>query len=104
MSVCLLALCISLSGDPVQDRWLSEDKFMHFFASFAATTMAAASARTLGADASTSVWIGAGVGMGLGVAKEVRDLYHPAGHPSWRDLAWDAAGVGAGAWVASQAR
>lgn len=109
MNLCILVLCLSLQqGGPQQqrpgDRWIAEDKWKHFFASFAATAMSAAAARAAGADAETSALVGAGVGAGFGVWKELRDRSLPGGAVSARDLVWDAAGVGAGAAVALRAR
>jgi len=86
------------------DRWLAEDKFKHFFASFAVTLLAAGAARAAGLEARESMVAGAGTGVGAGVWKEVRDAGRPGGHFSVRDLVWDLAGVGAGIAVTAQAR
>jgi uncharacterized protein YfiM (DUF2279 family) len=105
VNLCLLVFCMSISGGPVEsDRWFAEDKYKHFFTSFAATTIAAAGARTLGMDADRSLAAGVGFGAGVGVWKEIRDARRPGGHFSVRDLVWDFAGVGAGAAVVGQAR
>jgi uncharacterized protein YfiM (DUF2279 family) len=105
VNACLLVLCLSLGGgrEPA-DRWLAEDKWKHFFTSFVATTLAASGARAAGLDARGSLVAGVGVGVGVGVWKEVRDHRLPGGRASVRDLAWDAAGVGAAAVVVSQSR
>lgn len=105
MNLCLLVLCVALSGpDRAADRWVAEDKFKHFFTSFAVTTIAAAGARTAGIDAGRSLAVGVGFGAGVGVWKEVRDARRPGGHFSVPDLVWDFAGVGAAAAVAAQTR
>lgn len=93
MAPLLLCLCLSLS--PAPDRWVGEDKWKHFFASFAATSMGASAARLTGLDARASLWVGVGTGAGFGVWKEVRDHRTPGGSASLRDIGWDAAGVGA---------
>lgn len=107
MNLCMLVLCLSLQQGRPQapaDRWVGEDKWKHFFASFAVTALSAAAVRATGANPETSALAGAGIGAGLGVWKELRDLRGPGGNASFRDLVWDAAGVGAGAAVALQAR
>ena len=107
MNLCMLVLCVSLQqGTPQRpaDRWVAEDKWKHFFASFVVTALSAAAVRAAGADARTSALVGAGVGTGVGAWKELRDTRDPAATPSLRDLAWDAAGVGAAAAMAAQAR
>jgi uncharacterized protein YfiM (DUF2279 family) len=105
MNACLLLLCVALSsGSGRMDRWLGEDKFQHFFASFAATAVATGAARAAGLDASSSIAVGAGTGAALGIWKEIRDERIPGRRASFRDLVWDFAGVGAAAIVAAQAR
>lgn len=107
MNLCMLVFCLALQQGRPQapaDRWVAEDKWKHFFASFAVTALSAAAVRAAGANTETSALVGAGVGAGFGVWKEVRDLRRPGGSASFRDLVWDAAGVGAGAAVALQAR
>ena len=106
MNLCMLALCVALNAAPQQprDRWVAEDKWRHFFASFVATTLAAGTARLAGLDAEKSAFVGASVGAGAGVWKELRDVRTPGSTASLRDVVWDAAGVGAGTLVALQAR
>jgi putative lipoprotein len=107
MNLCMMVLCLSLQqGTPQRpaDRWVAEDKWKHFFASFVVTALSAAAARTAGADAETSALVGAGVGTSVGVWKELRDMRSPGETPSLRDLTWDVAGVGAAAVIAAQAR
>jgi putative lipoprotein len=107
MNLCMMVLCLSLQqGTPQRpaDRWVAEDKWKHFFASFVVTALSAAAARTAGADAETSALVGAGVGTSVGVWKELRDMRSPGETASLRDLTWDVAGVGAAAAIAAQAR
>jgi uncharacterized protein YfiM (DUF2279 family) len=105
VNACLLVLCLSLSGGAeAVDAWFAEDKFKHFFTSFAVTALAASGARAAGLDASRSLAAGVAVGAGAGIWKELRDQRVPGGHFSVRDLVWDFAGVGAAAAVVSQAR
>ncbi len=106
MNLCMLALCLSLSArpDPPRDRWVGEDKWKHFFASFVVTSLSASAARATGLSPEQSALVGASVGAGAGVWKELNDRRAPGATVSFRDLAWDAAGIGAGAFVATRSR
>lgn len=108
--LCLLLLpgCATLGGGkpkaPPPDRVFAEDKLQHFFVSFIATSLAASGSRALGADRSTSLWIGAGTGAAAGAWKELNDKRTGRGTPSLLDFAWDLGGVGAATAVAAQAK
>ena len=99
----VLCLCLSLAPPSQErDRFLAEDKLKHLFASFVVTSLSASAARTAGLDAEPSLWVGVGVGTSLGVWKELRDHRRPDARASLKDLAWDLAGVGAGAALLKQ--
>ena len=76
------------------DRWLAEDKVQHFAASFAATVMAYGGARFV-VDPGPARAAAAGVAVLLGVGKEALDAGR-GGPFSFKDLAWDVAGVALG--------
>ena len=99
----MFCLCLNLSA-PQPDRWVGEDKFKHLVTSFVATSISASAARAAGLDARASVWAGVGFGAGVGVWKELRDRARPEGTASLKDLAWDAAGIGAAALVMREVR
>ncbi|MBV9773277.1 MAG: hypothetical protein JO040_04970, partial [Gemmatimonadetes bacterium] len=104
MNLCMLGLCLALSARPAppRDKWVAEDKWKHFFTSFVATSLAASAARATGLSPQGSALVGAGAGGAAGVWKELHDRTDPKGDPSFKDLVWDAAGVGAGAFVATR--
>lgn len=87
--------------DPSGDRWFAEDKFKHFWLSFAATTL------TFGfVDAAGLDWPEAGVAAGVvaggaGVWKEFSDRERGERF-SRKDLVWDALGVGVALLLAGQ--
>jgi VanZ family protein len=87
-----------------RDRFFAEDKLMHFFTSFAATSLAATGARAVGFDARDSRRIGVATGAVLGIGKEIHDLGRPGHTASVLDLVWDAGGVALGGAVANQVR
>jgi uncharacterized protein YfiM (DUF2279 family) len=79
------------------DRWFAIDKFWHFSASF----VTVGAAYHFGADRIklSSPWpttLALGGTLAVGVTKELCDLAGPTRHFSWKDLAADAAGIGAG--------
>lgn len=86
------------------DRFFAEDKLMHFFTSFAATTLAASGARVVGFDARESRRLGVAAGAVVGIGKEIHDLGRPGETASVLDLIWDAGGVALAAAVARQLR
>ncbi len=81
------------------DDWCGADKALHFTAS----AVIAGGCYALGAALFDDTWprvtLGVGVGLAAGVGKELIDLAG-YGDPSWRDLTWDALGVGVGALAA----
>lgn len=101
LPIVLSAACASGTGahpaapGPAQaDPWLAEDKLRHFALSFAATEMSFGAARlVVGRD--TALPAAATTALALGLAKELRDR-RAGGRFSFRDLAWNIAGVTAG--------
>jgi uncharacterized protein YfiM (DUF2279 family) len=107
----VLCLCFALglggggaAGDPPRDAWFAEDKYKHFAAAFAATTLSASAARTAGLERDASLRLGAATGAAFSLWKEIEDHRRPGGYFSVRDLVWDAAGVGAGVYVVGRGR
>lgn len=74
------------------DPWFGPDKGLHFGASAAL----AGGGYVGGAWVFEEPWqratVGATLSLSLGVAKELHDLAG-YGHPSWRDMTWNAAGT-----------
>ena len=79
------------------DPWLSEDKFRHAAASWAAMVFTYAVVRSINDDRDVALAAALPATAGLGIAKEVVDR-HRGGQFSLRDLAADALGAGA-AWL-----
>jgi putative lipoprotein len=88
----------------VADRWLGMDKPKHFLVAGLVESVAFAAARMAGADRRPALGVGIGVGAAASIGKELVDRTG-RGTPSFRDLAWDAAGMAAyGALLARTAR
>jgi putative lipoprotein len=99
-----ICLCLSFQAPTTRDRWVGEDKWKHFFASFVVTSLSASAARAAGLDPVPSAWVGAGVGVTAGAFKEIRDRRRENATASFRDAAWDLAGVGAATALLRQVR
>ena len=88
-----LVFTLSQQEGHVPDRWFGGDKLQHFFTSAFVQSMSYGALRTAGISHGPAL-AGATVTTGaIGVAKEVHDL-HDRNEFSFRDLTWDAAGMG----------
>jgi putative lipoprotein len=83
------------------DPWISPDKAKHFFLSAFVESVSFSAFRAANAGRGISLAGGAAVSAALGVGREIYDYYHP-GTPSFKDLAWDAAGIAAAAMALHQ--
>lgn len=81
------------------DPWWGRDKALHLGAGAVLAAGGYAAGAILWEEPEAALWTGAAVGLGAGVVKELLDLAG-MGHPSWKDLAWDAVGMGAGLLLA----
>lgn len=90
-------LALHLGGEPKRsDPWLSPDKAKHFFLSMFVESLSFSVLRAANTSRTGSLFGAAAAGVGFGAGREIYDYYHP-GTPSLKDLAWDVAGVAAGA-------
>jgi putative lipoprotein len=85
------------------DRWTGRDKALHFGASALLTLSGQyVLVQKLDATDGKAAPFSSGGALGLGIAKEVYDARRPGGTGfSFKDLAWDAAGVAAALVVVS---
>lgn len=101
-SIALALLLLPASSLAARDPWFAKDKYLHLGASAAIATGGYALGAYLWGEPGPALATGAALALGAGVGKELLDLAG-MGHPSWKDLAWDVAGTGAGlalAWSA----
>src|SRR5215510_12780034 len=85
------------------DNWFAEDKARHMLTSMAVTGFAHSGARMVGVKGTDAVIAAAAGAAALGILKEVHDKR--VGKPfSFRDLTWDAVGIGLGLILVSNAR
>lgn len=100
----LLACLPTRASASEEDPWFGRDKKLHFVVSAGLATGGYALGAIFWEEPSARLASGATLALGAGVAKELADLAG-YGHPSWRDLAWDVIGTGAGlllAWGADE--
>lgn len=88
---------LSAAADP--DPWLGRDKALHFGVSAGLSGGGYAAGAMIWDEPLPALLTGAGLALGAGAAKELWDLAGN-GHPSWRDMAWNVVGAGAGLLVA----
>lgn len=96
-----LLLVFSLHGSlnfAAGDRWLGADKAKHFFMSAFVESGAFSAMRLTGMHPHPALNTAIGFAAGVGVGKEVYDAFS-GGDPSFKDLAWDGAGIAAAAIV-----
>ena len=92
------------SADAGGDRWFAQDKAQHFFVAAFIQTASFGGFRLIGASRNGSFVGATAVTSAVSVGKELWDRTHH-GDPSFKDLAWDAAGmVAASALLARTAR
>jgi putative lipoprotein len=100
LALAALAACPRAArADDGGDDWLGADKAEHVGASTAIGAGGDALVRPLVPDRAHARLFAFEIALGAGAAKETWDaLGH--GDPSWKDLAWDAAGALVGAAIA----
>lgn len=87
---------------PESDAWVGEDKLRHLGLAFAATAMTYGTARTALDPAPSRLAAGTAAAI-VSVGKEWLD-HRRMGLFSYRDLAWDVAGITAGLLLAGEIR
>lgn len=90
---------VTNAEEPTTDTWLGRDKAMHFAASAGIAALSYRVTASAFDDAGSRLLAAGGLTLGIGVGKELQDLLGD-GDPSWKDLAWDVLGTGAGLFAA----
>ena len=80
-----------------RDSWFGIDKIKHFFISAFIESVSYSALQAARANHRTALTGAIGVSAAFGVARELHDKRTPGNRFSYKDLTWDALGVGAGA-------
>ncbi|HEY6088227.1 MAG TPA: DUF2279 domain-containing protein [Gemmatimonadaceae bacterium] len=80
-----------------RDTWFGIDKIKHFFMSAFIESVSFSFLQAAHVQRRPALAGAIGVSAAIGVARELHDRRTPGNHFSYRDLTWDALGIGAGA-------
>ena len=95
--LCLAVNVIYAQTAVTRDSWFGIDKIKHFFISAFIESVSYSALQAAKVDRRPALAGAIGVSAALGVARELHDKRTPGNHFSYRDLTWDALGIGAGA-------
>ena len=101
-SLCLAVNLVFAQHTVVRDSWFGSDKIKHFFLSAFVESVAFSFAQAAGANRRTALATGIGAAAAVGIGREIHDKRTPGKWFSYRDLAWDAAGIGSAAILLSR--
>ena len=80
-----------------RDSWFGIDKIKHFFISAFIESVTYSALQAAHVNRRPALAGAIGVSAAIGVAREIHDKRTPGNWFSYRDLTWDALGIGAGA-------
>ena len=101
IGVCLAANLICSQPAVVPDKWFGIDKIKHFFISAFIESVSYSALQAAHVNRRPAMAGAIGVSAAFGVGRELHDKRTPGNHFSYRDLTWDAIGIGAGAVMLS---
>jgi putative lipoprotein len=98
----LAGLCLALNVIYAQtavtrDSWFGIDKIKHFFISAFIESVSYSALQAAHVNRRPALAGAIGVSAAFGVGRELHDKRTPGNHFSYKDLTWDAVGIGAGA-------
>ena len=103
-SLCLAANLVFAQTAVARDSWFGIDKIKHFFLSAFIESVSFSALQAAHVKRRPALSAAIGVTAAVGVAREIHDKRTPGKWFSYRDLAWDALGIAAGAAVLTQTR
>ena len=95
--LCLAVNVIYAQTAVTRDSWFGIDKIKHFFMSAFIESVSYSALQAAHVNRRPALAGAIGVSAAFGVARELHDSRTPGNHFSYRDLTWDAVGIGAGA-------
>ncbi len=97
IGVCFALNVIYAQTAVARDSWFGIDKIKHFFISAFIESVSYSALQAANVKRRPAMGGAIGVSAAFGVARELHDRRTPGNHFSYRDLTWDALGIGAGA-------
>ena len=97
IGVCFALNVIYAQTAVARDSWFGIDKIKHFFISAFIESVSYSALQAANVKRRPAMAGAIGVSAAFGVAREMHDRRTPGNHFSYRDLTWDALGIGAGA-------
>ncbi|MDP9200995.1 MAG: VanZ family protein [Gemmatimonadota bacterium] len=97
VGLCLAANMIYAQTAVARDSWFGIDKIKHFFMSAFIESVSYSALQAAHVKRRPALAGAIGVSAAFGVAREIHDKRTPGKWFSYRDLTWDALGIGAGA-------
>jgi uncharacterized protein YfiM (DUF2279 family) len=97
LGLCLATNLVFAQAAVARDSWFGVDKIKHFFISAFIESMTYSALQTAHVKRRPALTGAIGVTAAIGVGRELHDRKKPGNRFSYRDLTWDALGIGAGA-------
>jgi uncharacterized protein YfiM (DUF2279 family) len=104
LALCLATNLVFAQTAVVRDSWFGIDKIKHFFISAFIESVTYSALQAAHVKRRPALTGAIGVAAAIGVARELHDRKKPGNRFSYRDLTWDALGIGAGAVVLTNTR
>jgi uncharacterized protein YfiM (DUF2279 family) len=97
LGLCLATNLVFAQAAVARDSWFGVDKIKHFFISAFIESMTYSALQAAHVKRRPALTGAIGVTAAIGVGRELHDRKKPGNRFSYRDLTWDALGIGAGA-------
>lgn len=97
VGLCLAVNVVYAQAAVARDNWFGIDKIKHFFISAFIESVSYSALQAAKVNPRPAMAGAIGVSAAFGVGRELHDKRTPGNHFSYRDLTWDALGIGAGA-------
>ena len=96
LALCLATNLVFAQTAVARDRWFGVDKIKHFFISAFIESMTYSALQAAHVKRRPALTGAIGVAAAVGVGRELHDRKKSGNRFSYRDLTWDALGIGAG--------
>jgi uncharacterized protein YfiM (DUF2279 family) len=104
LSLCLVTNLVFAQTVVARESWFGVDKIKHFFISAFIESISYSALQAANVKRRPALTGAIGVTAAIGVAREIHDRKKPGNRFSYRDLTWDALGIGAGAVMLTNTR